>query len=378
VSRRSSCRWLVPTNADHRKEIDPPEKRMKSMGDALWVFVKKMIQRRAVVLLACVTFINVYGISLLRKATSLKWKSEQSLKWKSEQLALHQLTPHTTNEVLVIVIGSLRGGAVAWDSFNENVLDALGADLAYLGPDNTSDTFTRGLAYDWHFDDLLDWGDFFDDLDPSGNWRRMCSERPKGGSQFLGGVANCQEGSAGILLAYRELAYQRIVRHNLREHYKWFVLTRSDHLYLCPHFPLTDMSQDSIHVVEGEDYGGTTDRHTVMPSKHVLRALNLTNYILANWTYIYSEFACHGRHINLEGLLKHYFDEVHLTVERFPRTFFAVKRDCDETRWSTGVDHPIAHEYGLRVKYMNELLGAEQRCNTTWRGPNVTNTTLCP
>ena len=145
------------------------------MGDVLWGSVKKITLRRAVVCFcACwyILFINVrpsYRIGFLRTVPQ----------WTSEQLTLNQLAPYDPNEVLVIVIGSLRGGAVAWNSLKQNVLDALGADLAYLGPDNASrlsDTFARGFAYDWHFDDLLDWGDFFDDLDPSGNWRRMCWE----------------------------------------------------------------------------------------------------------------------------------------------------------------------------------------------------------
>ena len=51
--------------------------------------------------------------------------------------------PTTLPRVLVIVYGSMRGGPLAWQSLESNVLDVLGADLALLGP-----SITGGVGYD--------------------------------------------------------------------------------------------------------------------------------------------------------------------------------------------------------------------------------------
>lgn len=280
----------------------------------------------------------------------------------------------SSHKALVVVIGSIRGGHYAWRSFQQNLLDTLNADFAYLGPDDPT-AMAPIVSYNWYFEDLQDWGSFFDKMEAPSGWRHLCSNFPSGGAQFLGGVSDCQRGSAGILLAYRELLLQRIEHHNLTEKYRWFILTRSDQLHLCAHEPLRNLDFGAINVAEGEDYGGISDRHAVYPRSLVVQGLGVTRNLLWNTHEYFNHFDKRGIHMNLEAVLKLYFKKSGLPVHRFRRTFFGVARACDRTRWSTGVSHPTGDVLGLKIKYKTELDVAEDRCGAKFLAPeeNVVN-----
>ena len=273
-----------------------------------------------------------------------------------------------SRKALVIVIGSIRGGHYAWKSFQRNLLLALDADFAYLGPDDPK-LMTQAVDYNWQYADLADWGAFFDTMASSRAWRHMCSEFPRGGAQFLGGVRDCQPGSAGLLLAYREILLERILQHGLMEKYEWFVLTRSDQLHLCEHEPLQSMNRTSVNVAEGEDYGGISDRHAVYPRSVVLQGLGVTRDLLHNSQGYVRYFNDTGIHMNLEAVLKRYFDKSGLPVQRFRRSFFGVARRCDKTRWSEGTNHSIGDILGLKIKYVTELEEAQRVCEVNFTVP---------
>jgi hypothetical protein len=66
---------------------------------------------------------------------------------------------------------------------------------------------------------------------------------------LLGGVGQCHPGSAGILLAYRYVAWYLLQELQLLQHYRWIIFTRSDYLFACP--PKEDLStlpRDKIYV----------------------------------------------------------------------------------------------------------------------------------
>ena len=271
-------------------------------------------------------------------------------------------------KALVIVIGSIRGGHYAWKSFQRNLLLALDADFAYLGPDDPK-LMAPVVAYNWHYADLVDWGEFFDNMTESRTWRHMCSEFPRGGAQLLGGVSDCQPGSAGLLLAYREILLEHFLQHGLIEKYEWFVLTRSDQLHLCAHESLQTMNRTSINVAEGEEYGGISDRHAVYPSSVVLQGLGVTRDLLHKSQEYVRYFNHTGIHMNLEAVLKRYFDKSDLPVKRFKRSFFGVARKCDKARWSKGTNHSVGEVLGLKIKYVTELEHAQRACEVNFTVP---------
>ena len=52
--------------------------------------------------------------------------------------------------------------------------------------------------------------------------------------------------------------------NDLTSHYDWFIVTRADYLYLCPHKPLHTMDERYLYVPASESYRGYTDRHLVV------------------------------------------------------------------------------------------------------------------
>ena len=68
--------------------------------------------------------------------------------------------------------------------------------------------------------------------------------------------------------------------------YDWVIFTRSDYLYLCPaRERLEDLDRNTIYVPNGVDYGGVTDRHNVMSTDILLKALQVSESVVKKWRY---------------------------------------------------------------------------------------------
>jgi hypothetical protein len=176
--------------------------------------------------------------------------------------------------------------------------------------------------------------------------------------QFLGGVKNCHPGSAGILLAYRYLAYKYIQESNLQNVYDWFIYTRSDYTYLCSP-PKIDSFLPKVYVQSVCGYGGLSDRHTYIPSGLVLSVLNLTADLVSDWHFYYNLKMVRP---NLENLIMHYFIKKGIPYEFFRHTGFTVRAENDPTRWTEGKVHEKLIDTGLKVKYPEELDEASKNC----------------
>jgi len=204
-----------------------------------------------------------------------------------------------------------------------------------------------------------------------GDTRQRWQQLLRINGQWLGGVRRSgQPGSAGILLVFRWLVQQRLMAEpRLLERYDTFILTRADYMYLCSHAPLSTFRAEEadVWVPEGQDFGGVTDRHTVMTRRSVMKVLNVTTSAIQDPVGLQAESkdrTC----LNLEMTLKYYYRREHLRVMHFNRTMFAVmKVDKDRSRWAKGhvgrgMDITVAHKFGIQYKYLTELNLAKERC----------------
>ena len=271
-------------------------------------------------------------------------------------------SPEKVKKTLVILIGNARGGEIAWKSLQKNVLAPLHADLATLFTPQSQSNYLMNISrYTWTIPEFDDWRTFYQqesDLHcgTGNNWNAYCSI----GGIFLGGISNCgsNAGSGGILLAFRWKLHDLLTEHRLWDKYTHFVLTRSDHLYLCPHPIINDTG--FLWMPEGEDYGGIVDRHMVAESSLFARAINLRNEFLCKPQESLKMIENIGE-VNIETFLAKFFSSQNLPIRRFPRNMFAIKLQSDPTRWSTGVDDPRT-KGAFFVKYPNELNMAEATC----------------
>jgi hypothetical protein len=266
-------------------------------------------------------------------------------------------------KVLTVILGQARSWEVTWENFKENVLNTLNCDLAVcVSPDKNdheSNPFYKyiqdsGRGYIWEYPDVDDWGIAIDELIGTNEWRVLLNLK----DQLFGGIinpSNQHSGSAGIMLFFRQFLLSKLIEDDVIQQYDFFVITRSDHIYLKPHPLITEYTDPSLmYIPSGEDYyNGITDRHIVVSKQHIHKALNvfelfrkspqkLYNYMkdVEHWnleTYIKLHFA-------LQGILKY--------VCRFPRCMFTVRSPNASTRWSEGkYDESI----GYIVKYQSEL-----------------------
>jgi len=132
-------------------------------------------------------------------------------------------------KVAVCVLGQLRYPELTWPGFKKYVLDELGADLIVCGPDTgAKNEYTRNAKH----------------LIPS--------------EATIGPDAKC---NADAIIQHRKALYL-----NASFVYDQYILTRADHMWMGPH-PHLDTSH--IWFMNCEFHFGISDRHTVVPHKHL-------------------------------------------------------------------------------------------------------------
>lgn len=251
--------------------------------------------------------------------------------------------------ILTIILGETRSHELTWNNFKTNVLEHLNSDLALcVGSKKETDPFFEHAKYIWTYPELGDdWGQAFDSDVFNGNtkWRIMLNLK----DQLFGGIKESgHPGSAAILLFFRWFLRTKIIEHNLVDMYDFFIVTRSDYYYELPHPLIEDL--ESIHLPEGESYGGISDRHMVIPSKYILQALNVTERFLD--VHLFQNMYTH-QYWNLEKYLALHFviEGLFDKLKYFPRVMYAVRSETANTRWAQGYFEP---EVNMVVKYQSE------------------------
>ena len=351
---------------------------------------------------------------------------------------------HASNKnktkTLVVVFGSLRGGEVAWESLYRNVLllDSVEyeADLAIMVGDNIPSQYANAsiwnvAKYIWKVKDYDDWGDAIDIMvntlqrqenekqqssqsSSSGNddfmlnasnWRSFlasytqnqlqqhgqqdqdqqqdpASKTIKRIASIFGGVKG-YDGSGAIVFMMRWFLSQQLIKHDLVSKYDKFIITRTDHYYLCEHprvnelysttlsgeeeglngdTDLTVRNDDRIWIPRGEKYRGISDRHFVASSANVLKALDIFPPLFVNpYRFLnlqpsqqdegeqgrggggagYIESGETGNtgilRSNPETFLKYVWDYHQLSYSSFGRSMFLISQpSIDQTRWTHG------------------------------------------
>jgi hypothetical protein len=289
----------------------------------------------------------------------------------------HNNDSTTTNRTLVILIGNVRGGEKAWNSLYHHLLDVNMADLAlFIGRDDTttrveeqyqnaSSLFGRA-RYVWTFPEYNDWADAIDDLllleengngnNSSSSWRDRLIPLLHNESKLLGGIkGGGYQGSGAIIFIIRWLLSQKLQQLDLLQHYDRFVITRADHCYRCAH-DLAQLNKNHLWVPTGENYGGITDRHLVVSSRHILRALNILPPVVQH-PENYTKLLARPRS-NPERLLWRRWVEQGLakSLRRFNRMFFTCGDDPDgrdTSRWTQLGSELVSPEH-VYLKYPNE------------------------
>jgi hypothetical protein len=270
------------------------------------------------------------------------------------------------NSTLVIIMGNLRGGEQTWKTLYEQVLDVNQADLALMiGKANTtknSSSLYRRAKYLWEFDEYEDWADALDLINGTA-WRETVPRYLNESSSILGGVKLYHyEGSGAVIFMLRWFLSQEIQRQNLTQRYDRFVVTRSDHYYLCEH-NLSELDPQYLWLPRGQNFGGVTDRHLVVNAENLLPALDILPALLAHPERYPKLLA--DRRGNPERMILQRWRDLKLgkRVKRFKRMMFTCAADGDMTRWNSMSDFVVPE--GVHLKYQKEYNQSHATCGAT-------------
>ena len=268
----------------------------------------------------------------------------------------------TPSRTLVIVMGNIRGGELAWQSLYRNVLNVNNADLALMvgdtAPRYQNASLFQRAEYNWRFQEYEDWADALDLINGT-SWRTKLIPLVHPASTILGGVkARKFSGSGGVIFMIRWFLAKKIFELDLTSKYDRFIITRSDHYYSCEH-DVSELDPNLVWIPDGEDWRGITDRHHILPAKYVLQALNILPPLLASPERYREDVQSIA--FNPETLLRRRWDEEGILprVRRFPRVLFTCGQDGDMTRW---MKLGTLVEEGVRLKYTEEYYDSHVTC----------------
>jgi hypothetical protein len=267
---------------------------------------------------------------------------------------------------LVVILSETRAFDLTFQSFYDHLLRSLDADLALCVAENdaeqTDNPFYKHATYIWTYPEPTDWStalDYAQECDSivGQDWRQLFAIH----GNFLGGL-NDQNGrvagSGGISMFFRWYLKRCLLNEpGLLDRYQRYVVTRSDFMYLVPHYPLTHLDPAQLWLPLGEDYHGYTDRHIIADRDTILPAISLLDPILKTPGELYSELKDRQDYLSFEGYIGYAFQRAGLTsiMRRYPYTMYAVRHPDGRTSWSKG---SYNEKLGYCIKYKPEYISS--------------------
>eukprot|EP00457_Paulinella_chromatophora_P009468 gb/GEZN01009535.1/.p1 GENE.gb/GEZN01009535.1/~~gb/GEZN01009535.1/.p1 ORF type:complete len:396 (+),score=15.94 gb/GEZN01009535.1/:79-1266(+) len=200
----------------------------------------------------------------------------------------NQTRPPTRPRVLVITIGNVRGGIFAWESLRRFVLEPLRAHLMVVVGVKPEEA---GKVRETHLVQLAryyvpiiepeDWSTVLDrpmhgqnGSGPITNWQKLCAV--SAGGNYMGGIRSkaCQHqrSRSAAQLGLRWVTYEHLVASGLYLDYDYFVLTRTDYMYVCK-LRVSSLNPKYVWNQKCGRFGGYSDRVTIVSRENILTIL---------------------------------------------------------------------------------------------------------
>jgi hypothetical protein len=267
----------------------------------------------------------------------------------------------------VVILCETRAWELTADEFFGNVMAPLQADLALCVGANEREVpnpFYDAARYVWQFPEPEDWGDAYEAAVGSRDWEALLTVH----EQFFGGVdhAECQNvGSGAIIMFFRYLLRLRLTEEGLLDEYDWIIVTRSDFRWPTVHPPVDCFDRGAIHVLDGEQWGGVSDRYVAIPKNKIRSYLEIVDPIFTEPVELAQRLraALEGdesdyKYFNPEKFLAFRMRELGIWADLrwLPYVPFAVRLPGAHTRWSEG---ELNAGLGYYVKYADEYRRAQ-------------------
>jgi hypothetical protein len=251
-------------------------------------------------------------------------------------------------KTLVVLIGSARGGEETWSSLYKYLLNPLSADLALLfgKSNNKTSSLYKKAKYVWEIDEYEDWWDYFKKYFSY----TLFNIYKKNEIEGLGGGIKNFKGSGAIIFALRHFLKTNF-KHELLK-YDRIILSRSDFYYIDFH---PNLKNNFFYIVEGEKYGGVSDRHHIFPTSIIDKVLSINEFLdnKKNYDYLIS------KKLNPERALYEYYKNNGLLekIKFCKRVQFIVSKENESKRWSYTKGFKF-NSKTLLIKYQREYYQA--------------------
>lgn len=251
-------------------------------------------------------------------------------------------------KTLVVLLGSARGGEETWSSLYKYLLNPLSADLALLfgKSNNKTSSLYQKAKYVWEIDEYEDWWNYFKKYFSD----TLFNIYKKNEIEGLGGGIKNFKGSGAIIFALRHFLKTNF-KHELLK-YDRIILSRSDFYYIDFH---PNLKNDFFYIVEGEKYGGVSDRHHIFPTSIIDKVLSINEFLdnKKNFDYLIS------KKLNPERALYEYYKNNGLLekIKFCKRVQFIVSRENESKRWSYTKGFKF-NSKTLLIKYQREYYQA--------------------
>ncbi|MFN9546426.1 MAG: hypothetical protein ACK6AD_05060 [Cyanobacteriota bacterium] len=281
------------------------------------------------------------------------------------------------DKTLVIILSETRAYDLTYQSFRQHLIQPLDADLALCVAESSTEEqdnpFYKQAAYVWTYPELENWStalDYAQKVDSiiDQDWRQLFAIR----GNFLGGLRDGSErvaGSGGISMFFRWYLKRCLLNEpGLLDRYNRYILTRSDFIYLTPHYPLSRLDPNQLWLPLGEDYHGYTDRHLVADRQTILPAISLLDPILTSPGELYRELNGRQDYLSFEGYIAYAFKRSGLTsiLRRYPYTMYAVRHPDGRTSWSQGTyNEKLGYCIKYKPEYISSLLATAMICRAS-------------
>ncbi len=251
-------------------------------------------------------------------------------------------------KTLIVLLGSARGGEETWKSMYKYLLEPLTADLALLFG-KTSDkkaSLYKKAKFIWEIEEYSDWWDYYTKYFSN----RIYDIYKHNEIEGLGGGIGKFRGSGAIIFALRHFLKNNF--KNVLLNYDRIVLTRSDFYYIDFH---PNLKNDTFYILEGEGYGGVTDRHHIFPSSMTDKILSINEFLdkKENYKYLLT------KNLNPERALTEYYKNINIfeQIKFCKRVQFIVAKRNESKRWSYTKGYKF-NSNTLLIKYQKEYYTA--------------------
>jgi len=264
-------------------------------------------------------------------------------------------------KTLTIVLCQTRELDHTYNLMRKNLLNPLNSDLAYCGAvitDPREITLKGQFKFIWELNEPTDWIAEIDRYQIGDSWKQLVENFP----HLFGGTGLHNSNGSGLIIMYWRDLLRTFITPQILEAYEWFVITRSDFMWISSHPNVRHLKGEQIYFLDGEKYGGVSDRHMIFHRDFANAMFSLAEPIFfdsqrLNHSLMASKNIPPRNEVNPEYYLKFRLENLGIfsKVKFLPYLGYTIRYASTSTRWSTG---EYSERKGLYIKYPREFYAA--------------------